>query len=179
MRPCEYRTALDDGRIVCDKITEGNPEVNPNICRHCPLAVINCSHLRFTLRKVGHKPILVRFGNGASDVWDDDPPAVELVRGACAEKVKPIIGRRDCVGCDAQCPMWDNIPLESVPLRGPLPREASVAPADNVDNVIQFPPAANRTGRGREVPPRRPRQMSGRQPRHREATGTERSAELG
>jgi hypothetical protein len=163
MRPCEYRTALDDGRIVCNKITEGSPEVNPNICRSCPLASINCSHLRFTLRKVGHKPILVRFGNGASAVWDDNPPAVELVRGACAEKVKPISSRRDCAGCDAQCPMWDNVPLQA-----PLPRETAVA---SVGNVIRFPPAVNRTDRGQKPPPR--------QPGYREATGTTRSAELG
>jgi hypothetical protein len=166
MRPCEYRTALDDGRIVCDKITEGSPEVNPNICRNCPLAVINCSHLRFTLRKVGHKPILVRFGNGASDVWDDDPPAVELMRGACAEKVKPITGHRDCVGCEAQCPMWDHVPLQT-----PMPREAIAARANN---VIRFPATPDRVDHGREMPPHLPPP-----PHYREATGTEGSAELG
>lgn len=144
MKPCEYRTALEDGRIICEKITEGNPEVNPNICRHCPMTAINCQHLRFTLCKVGHKPILVRYGNGATEVWDDNPPGVELVRGACAEKVMPVTGARDCVGCRVRSPAHE------VPARERQPVESATVVA-SVGNVIQFPTAA-------------PRQVNGEQP---------------
>lgn len=171
MRPCQYRSALDDGRIVCDKITEGSPEVNPNICRTCPVQAVNCQHLRFTLRKVGHKPIVVRFGNGASDVWDDDPPAVDLMRGACAEMVKPIRGWHDCVGCEARCAIWDDVPLDTGPLRTSAPQVANGAPGGN---VIWFPRRTEGVEGGRAAG-WRPR----REPQYREATGTEGSAELG
>lgn len=137
MKPCEYREALDDGRIICEKITEGNPEVNPNICRRCPVTSINCQHLRFTLRKVGHKPIFVRYGNGATEVWDDNPPAVDFVRGACAEKVMPISSAQDCAGCQVHCPAREVVrerePAHGVPVTAPA------------GNVIPFRAIATRT----------------------------------
>lgn len=134
MRRCEYREALEDGRVICQKVAEGNPEVDPSICRRCPVMAINCQHLRFTLRKLGHKPILVRFGNGRTEVWDDDPPAVEFIHGACAEKVMPISGARDCVGCRVRCP----VRREPAPESRPAIREPVVARGSN---VIMFPTA--------------------------------------
>lgn len=140
MRPCKYREALDDGRIICEKITEGNPEVNPNICRRCPVAKINCEHLRFTLRKAGHKPIVVRYGNGVTEVWDENPPSVEFVRGACAEKVMPISGSRDCAGCQVRCPVWETPLPDRVPANG-----ATVVAS--AGNVIRFPSLDSRDER--------------------------------
>ena len=133
MKPCQFRQVREDGRMVCSKITEGDPEVDLGICRTCPVMVINCTHLRFTLRKVGHQPILVRYGNGRSEVWDDDPLRVEFVQGACAEKVMPIRSPKQCVGCGLRCP--------ARPLAAPQPRIAASEPAvvAQPDNVIPFP----------------------------------------
>ena len=103
-RPCRYRTAAEDGRIICQKITQGNNEVAPNICRTCPAMAIHCDHLRFTLQKIIPSTILVRYGNGRTELWDDDPPRIEFVRGACAAKVMPIDDPRQCAGCALRCP---------------------------------------------------------------------------
>lgn len=132
MKACQYRVALEDGRIICEKISEGNPEVGPNICGRCPVMGVNCEHLRFTLRKIGHTPIVVRYSNGRSEVWDENPPAVEFIHGACAEKVMPISGPQDCVGCQVRCPARREA-SHTIPT---IVRDPIVA--DN-GNVILFP----------------------------------------
>jgi hypothetical protein len=99
MKPCPFRHAEDDGRVVCERIVQGDREVGPNLCRACPVMSINCSHLRFTLRKTGSGSILVRYGDGRSEVWAGEPPGVIFARGACAAKVMPIEGPKSCAGC--------------------------------------------------------------------------------
>jgi hypothetical protein len=95
---CEHRTVSKDGRIVCQKIVEGDPEVSPNVCRECPYKAIDCAHLRFSLRLSSPSPLVVRF-NGRSEIWDDGPPRLALERAACAERVVPIHGVRACTNC--------------------------------------------------------------------------------
>ncbi len=140
MKPCQFRQVREDGRMVCSKITEGNPGVDLGICRACPVMAINCTHLRFTLRKAGHQPILVRYGNGRSEVWDDDPLRVEFVQGACAEKVMPIRSPKQCVGCAVRCPARPvAVPDRRTPAREP-------AVAASADKVIPFPQSAIAAG---------------------------------
>jgi len=100
LKPCPYRHADDEGHILCDKIKSGDREVAPNICRACPVAQINCAHLRATLEHHARPPITVRWGNGKSQVWDDfAQDSLTLIRAACADKVAPILSPRDCAGC--------------------------------------------------------------------------------
>jgi len=99
MRPCGFRQVAEDGRIFCQKIRVGEREVTPGVCRTCPVAGIGCEHLRFTLEQVEAKRLVVRYGNGREEVWDDGPARVEFVQAACAAKVMPISGAGDCRGC--------------------------------------------------------------------------------
>lgn len=99
LKPCPYRHADDEGHILCDKIKTGDREVSPNVCRDCPIAAINCAHLRATLNHHAPLPITVRWGNGKTDVLEDDAPALALQRAACAAKVTPILSPRECAGC--------------------------------------------------------------------------------
>lgn len=98
--PCPYRRTDDDGHILCTKIKAGDREVNAVTCRACPLAVINCTHLRATLEHHTRPPLVVRWGNGKTEVWDDfAQESLTLVRAACAEKVIPITSANECAGC--------------------------------------------------------------------------------
>ncbi len=99
LRPCPYRLVDDEGHILCDKIKTGDREVSPNICRACPVAAINCGHLRAALDHQARPPITVHYGNGKTEVWDDTTPSITLKRAACAAKVVPIHSPRDCAGC--------------------------------------------------------------------------------
>jgi len=72
LRACEHRTVSKDGRIICQKIVDGDPEVSPNVCRDCPYKAVDCAHLRFSLRLSSSSPLVVRF-NGRTEVWDDGP----------------------------------------------------------------------------------------------------------
>jgi len=99
LNPCPHRHADDEGHILCDKIKGGDREVSPNVCRACPVAAINCAHLRATLAHHTRLPITVRWGNGKTDVLEDDAPALALQRAACAAKVTPILSPRECAGC--------------------------------------------------------------------------------
>jgi hypothetical protein len=106
LKPCPYRHADDEGHILCDKIKSGDREVTPNMCRACPVAQIHCAHLRAALAHTARPPIVVRWGNGKSQVWDDlAPESIVLARAACAEKVLPIHSPRDCVGCALRKPV--------------------------------------------------------------------------
>lgn len=104
---CEYRAVSKDGRIVCQKIVEGDPEVSPNLCRDCPFKQINCAHLRFSLRLHSPSPLVVRF-NGRTEVWDDGPPQLALQHAACSERVVPIHGPRACVSCPLRQPLHES-----------------------------------------------------------------------
>lgn len=101
---CEYRAVSKDGRIVCSKIVEGDNEVSPNVCRACPFKAINCAHLCFSLCQTSSSPLVVRY-NGRTEIWDDDPPELELERAACTARVIPVYGPRSCSGCTMQQPV--------------------------------------------------------------------------
>lgn len=143
MKPCKYRQAEDDGRIVCEKIVLGDNQVGPNICRTCPVAAINCTHLRFTLERLESSTILVRYGNGRSEVWPGEPARVTLAHGACAAKVIPVEGPRTCTGCALRAPA--TVPEQvvaaaaaTVPPRGARPAASG--------RVIPFPARAASAG---------------------------------
>jgi len=124
---CEHRTVSKDGRIICQKIVDGDPEVSPNVCRDCPYKAVDCSHLRFSLRLSSPSPLVVRF-NGRTEVWDDGPARLTFERAACAERVVPIHGPRACAEC---------------PLRQSLRDTAAEPSADRVaaaaGKVVSFP----------------------------------------
>ncbi|MBI4787046.1 MAG: hypothetical protein HY782_08375, partial [Chloroflexi bacterium] len=99
LKPCPYRQVDDEGHILCNKIKTGDREVSPNVCRACPVAAISCAHLRATLDHQARPPITVRYGNGKTEIWEDEAPSIALARAACAAKVIPILAPRDCAGC--------------------------------------------------------------------------------
>ena len=121
LKPCPYRQVDDEGQILCDKIKSGDREVTPTICRACPVAQINCAHLRATLDHHARPPIVVRWGNGKSQVWDDlGCDTIALARAACAEKVAPIHSSRDCVGCALRKPAENQASIvNSQPIANP------------------------------------------------------------
>ena len=99
LKPCPYRLVDGTGQILCDKIRTGDRAVSPEICRACPVAAIDCAHLRAQLTQHTRPAITVRWGNGKSEVWSDPTPIIALDRAACAQKVIPIHSSRDCAGC--------------------------------------------------------------------------------
>ena len=124
---CEYRTAAKDGRIICSKVTEGDNEVSPNLCRECPFKAVNCSHLRFSLRQTSPSPLIVRY-NGRTEIWDDGPNELSFEHAACAAKVIPVYGPRSCAGCTLRKP------VQAPAQKPPLGRK----PAD-IGKVVVFP----------------------------------------
>jgi hypothetical protein len=128
LSPCEHRTVSKDGRIVCCKIVEGDNEVSPNICRACPLRAVNCTHLRFSLRKTSPSPLLVRY-NGRTEMWNDEPPELSFERAACAARVTPIDQARSCAGCTLRQPL--QMPAEQV--------ARQVRRASSAGKVVPFP----------------------------------------
>ena len=96
---CEHRSVAADGRIVCAKITLGDNEVSPNLCRDCPAKTIACGHLRFSLQKSSPSAIVVRYASGRTEVWNDEAPSISFLRAACATKVAPITSPRECAAC--------------------------------------------------------------------------------
>lgn len=125
---CKYRRVDGDGRVTCEKIVKGDNEVSPNLCRTCPARQINCDELRFSLQKVSPSPIVVRYGNGHTEVWNDEPPKIEFLKAACAAKVAPISDPRQCAACPlrtAEEPILEEVPL---------PRKVASG-----GKVIQFP----------------------------------------
>lgn len=102
MTVCQHRLVDKDGRIICEKIREGDREVSPNLCRACPARQVGCDHLRFTLAKTEPSPIVVRYATGRVEVWNNDPPAVRFRTAACALKVAPVQGVSQCLACSAR-----------------------------------------------------------------------------
>ena len=100
---CEHRTVSKDGRIVCAKIAQGDNTVSPEVCRACPARAVNCSHLRFSLSRAVHVPLVVRF-NGRTEIWSDDAPELRFCHAACAERVLPILQPRSCAACPMRTP---------------------------------------------------------------------------
>jgi len=96
---CAQRKVLADGRVVCGKVGRGNVEVSPALCATCPARMVNCKHLRYTLRKDEPVPIVVRYAGGRTEVWDDLPPSIKFSRAACVLRREPIQSPADCAGC--------------------------------------------------------------------------------
>jgi hypothetical protein len=118
---CQHRSVASDGRIICSKIKEGDNEVSPNLCRDCPARQVGCDKLRFSLKKSSPSPIVVRYGNGHSEVWNDEPPRITFLRAACAARIAPISDPRQCAACALRTagePVLEEIPLPRVAGRG-------------------------------------------------------------
>ena len=114
---CQYRSVARDERIVCKKMEEGDNEVSPNLCRDCPAKRIGCDKLRFSLQKLSPSPIVVRYGNGHSEVWNNELPRITFLRAACLAKIAPISDPRQCAACALRTvrePMIEEIPLPRV-----------------------------------------------------------------
>jgi hypothetical protein len=131
---CQYRSVASDGRVICTKIAEGDNEVSPNLCRDCPARQIGCDKLRFSLRKSSPMPIVVRYGNGHSEVWNDQPPKITFLRAACAAKIAPISDPRQCAACALRTagePVLEEVRLPRKVARGgkviPFPQRVAVA----------------------------------------------------
>ncbi len=133
---CEYRSVAADGRIVCAKITLGDNEVSPNLCRNCPTKTIACHHLRFSLQKSSPSAIVVRYASGRTEVWNDEPPSVSFLHAACATKVAPITSPRECAACS----------LRLTTLPQPQVREKAVQHKPRGDKVVPFPQPVTATG---------------------------------
>jgi hypothetical protein len=117
---CEYRKVSHDGRIICSKILLGDNQVCPSLCRGCPAKACNCPHLRFSLQNSSLSPIIVRWGNGNAEIWDDLPPALSFLHSACETRTIPISSPSDCIAC-------------SVRRRHLTQEETHVAPQEAID----------------------------------------------
>jgi hypothetical protein len=130
---CPHRSVTRDGRITCEKITEGDNEVSPNLCRDCPARQIGCDKLRFSLRKSSPRPIVVRYGNGHSEVWNDQPPEITFLRAACVARIAPISDPRQCAACALRTagePVLEEVALPRVATGGKViafPQRVAVA----------------------------------------------------
>ena len=142
LKPCPYRHVGEEGHILCDKIKTGEREVSPNVCRACPISQINCAHLRATLDNQSRPPIVVRWGNGKSQTWDDfASESISFSHAACAVKVMPIASARDCSGCQLRQPL---IVIDAVaPAAVAVTRRAPAIPSPRRVNpqprIIQAP----------------------------------------
>lgn len=133
---CKHRSVATDGRIVCAKITLGDSEVSPNLCRDCPAKTIDCHHLRFSLEKSSPSAIVVRYAGGRTEVWNDEPPSIFFLHAACAAKVAPIASPKECVACS----------LRLTALPQPQVKEKSPQRKVQGDKVIPFPQPVAATG---------------------------------
>jgi hypothetical protein len=132
---CEHRSVAADGRIVCAKISLGDNEVSPNLCRNCPAKTIACGHLRFSLQKSSPSAIVVRYAGGRTEVWNDEPPSISFLRAACAAKVAPITRPKERIACS----------LRLTTLPQPQVRE-KVARRKPKGKVVPFPQPVAATG---------------------------------
>ena len=133
---CEYRSVAADGRIICAKVTLGDNEVSPNLCRDCPAKTIACRHLCFSLQKFSPSAIVVRYANGRSEVWNDEPPSVSFLRAACAARVAPIASPKECAACS----------LRLTTLPQPQVREKAAQRKPGEGQVVPLPQPVAATG---------------------------------
>lgn len=111
---CSYKTVAEDGRMLCSKIVRGDREVTAALCASCPAVGVThvqaapgsdpqiapyCRHLRFSLEKEQCGPIIIRYGNGKTVVWDERPPVLRFARAACAMRLVPLCSVADCLSC--------------------------------------------------------------------------------
>jgi hypothetical protein len=133
---CEHRSVAADGRIICAKITLGDNEVSPNLCRNCPAKTIACRHLCFSLQKSSPSAIVVRYAGGRTEVWNDEPPSVSFLHAACAAKVAPISSPKECAACS----------LRLTTLPQPQAREKVAQRKPRGGKVVPFPQPVAATG---------------------------------
>lgn len=96
---CEYRGVSEDGKVTCRKIARGDQEVSLAICEACPAAACNCGHLRFSLQKESDSTVVIRYGNGRTEVLESGPAGVRFSKAACAALLRPVDTRSDCADC--------------------------------------------------------------------------------
>jgi hypothetical protein len=124
---CEHRSVAPDGRIVCKKIVWGENRVGPATCRACPFQSVDCAHLRFALRHTSATPLVVRF-NGRTEVWNDEPPALQFEQAACALQVLPIGSPTPCAGCSLRQPLADAPAADAAAPHRTAARRGKVVP---------------------------------------------------
>lgn len=125
---CVYRKVSQDGRIICQKIVQGDNEVSPNLCRDCPAKQVSCDKLRFCLQKSSPSPLVVRYGNGHCEVWDNEPARLSFLRAACTARIAPISDPRQCAACPLRTPAE------------PLSEDSPLSQVARGGKVIPFPP---------------------------------------
>lgn len=163
-RPCHHRSVTEDGRVVCAKVGRGDREVSAALCAACPAARLNCQHLRFTLEKDAPSTLVVRYGNGKTEVWQDDrPPQVRFARAACALLRVSLVNTSPCATCaygqplvptatgEGDCPQPLETPTGTAN-EAPLQSEEATAVRENPEELPN--PTARPAGRhqGRLIP---------------------------
>jgi len=96
---CQHRSVSEEGKVTCRKILRGDSEVSLAMCEACPAAQCNCGHLRFSLEKEGDTNVVIRYGNGKTDVLESGPSGVRFAKAACAAQLRPVDTKTDCTGC--------------------------------------------------------------------------------
>ncbi len=119
---CQHRGVSDEGKVTCKKISRGDNEVSLSICEACPAANCNCGHLRFSLEKEGESSVVIRYGNGRSELLEGSAGGVRFTKSACAAQMRPVDTRRDCLACPLRSDgfVHNVIPpahMESIPAR--------------------------------------------------------------
>ncbi len=122
LEPCPYRLVDNDGVILCNQIKTGDRQVIVATCQACPVAEIDCAHLRAALVSQYSAPLTVRWGNGKTQVWTDPVPPLSLERAACAVKTIPILSPHDCASCTLRQPLVTIEAIHLMPKRAPTPK---------------------------------------------------------
>lgn len=127
LKYCQNRGVSEDGKVTCKKIIRGDAEVSLSICETCPAASANCGHLRFSLEKEGDSSIVIRYGNGRSEVLEGGPGGVRFTKCACSAQMRTVDTHKDCAGCAMRSEgfVHDAIPPAHVDTR---PMRAKVIP---------------------------------------------------
>jgi hypothetical protein len=99
LKYCQHRGVSEEGKVTCRKIMRGDSEVSLAICEACPAAICNCGRLRFSLEKEGESAVVIRYGNGRSEVLEGGPSGVRFTKSACAAQMRPVDTHKDCAGC--------------------------------------------------------------------------------
>lgn len=129
LKPCPYRIADNDGRILCNQIKNGDRQVSAGMCQACPIAEIDCAHLRSTLSNPFRAPLTIRWGNGKTEVWDDPAPPLVMERAACAAKTIPILSPLDCMGCSLRQALVLASAIPVMPARALPPTKPTIEPS--------------------------------------------------
>jgi hypothetical protein len=124
---CQHRGVSEDGKVICHKIVRGDQEVTLAICEACPAAACNCGHLRFSLEKDGDSTVLLRYGNGRTEVLESGPAAVHFSKAACAAQMRSIDVHSDCVGCPLRTQGFVHQVIPAVHAEA-LPTRAKIIP---------------------------------------------------